>query len=56
MTGISVGAIQEYEQQRRNIDHAKAKNVAILADALNCSMEDWWNRNIKRRNLEEKEL
>lgn len=40
MTGISTGTIREYEQQRRNIDHAQAKNVALLADALDCSMEE----------------
>lgn len=40
MTGISEWTIREYEQNRRDIDHAQAKNLALLADALDCTIEE----------------
>lgn len=39
-TGISVRTIQDYEQHRRKLSHAKIETVKRLADVLGCTMED----------------
>lgn len=40
LTGISEWTIREYEQNRRNIDHAQGRHLAVLADALDCTIEE----------------
>ena len=40
ITGISEWTIKEYEQKRRSIDRAETWRVALLADALDCRVED----------------
>ena len=39
-SGVSLRAIQQYEQRKKDIDHAHAISVLRLAQALGCSMED----------------
>ncbi len=40
ITGINVWTIRQYEQGRRDIDLAQANILAVLADALDCTMEE----------------
>ena len=40
ITGIKVWTIRQYEQGRRDIDLAQANILAVLADALDCTMEE----------------
>ena len=39
-SGIPLKSIGNYEQLKRNINHAQAINVYKLASALNCPIED----------------
>ena len=39
-SGVSVRMIEQYEQGRKDIDHASAATVYNLSRALNCRMED----------------
>ena len=39
-SGVSVRTIQQYEQRQKNINHARACQVAALARALCCRVED----------------
>ena len=39
-SGVSIRMIEQYEQGKKNIDHASASTVYRLARALNCSMEE----------------
>lgn len=43
-SGVSLRAIQQYEQRRKDINHAHAISVLRLAQALGCSMEDLLER------------
>ena len=38
--GISVRTLQDYEQERKNINYAKAITVYKLSKILNCNIED----------------
>ncbi len=40
MTGISLWTIREYEQGRRILDKSESWRAVILADALDCSVEE----------------
>lgn len=40
MSGVPVRTIQQYEQRQKNINHARACQVAALARALCCRVED----------------
>lgn len=39
-SGVSLRSIQQYEQRKKDINHAHALSVFHLAKALNCRMED----------------
>ena len=39
-SGVPVRTIQQYEQRQKNINHARACQVAALAHALRCQVED----------------
>lgn len=39
-SGVSLRAIQQYEQRRKNINKAAAEAVAALAECLECGVED----------------
>ena len=39
MSGVGLRAIQQYEQRQKDINHAHAYTVFLLAQALDCSME-----------------
>ncbi len=39
-TGVSVRMIEQYEQGRKDINHASAETVYKLAKSLGCSMEE----------------
>ncbi|MBR3918457.1 MAG: helix-turn-helix transcriptional regulator [Clostridia bacterium] len=39
MSDIPVRTIQQYEQNQKNINAAKAETVVKLAKALNCTVE-----------------
>ena len=49
LTGISEWTIREYEQNRRNIDRAQAKTLAVLSDALACQMEELLEQEYKSK-------
>lgn len=40
MSGVSVRAIQGYEQKKRGIEHARLETLCALCIALNCKIED----------------
>lgn len=40
ISGVSLRSIQQYEQRKKNINHAQARYVLGLAQALSCQMED----------------
>ena len=40
MTAIPIRTIQQYEQRQKNINHAQANYVLVLAQALSCSPKD----------------
>ena len=40
VSGVPVRTIQQYEQRQKNINHARACQVAALAHALCCQVED----------------
>ena len=40
VSGVPLRTIQQYEQRQKNINKAQAQYVAMLAQALNCKMED----------------
>ena len=39
-SGVPVRTVQQYEQRQKNINHARASQVAALARALCCQVED----------------
>lgn len=39
MSGVGLRAIQQYEQRQKDINNAHARTVFLLAQALDCSME-----------------
>ena len=39
-SGVSLRAIQQYEQRKKDINHAQAISVLHLANALGCGMDD----------------
>ena len=39
-SGVSIRAIQQYEQRQKNINHAQAFSVVSLARVLGCRAED----------------
>lgn len=39
-SGVSLRSIQQYEQRKKDINHAQARSVWNLAKALDCRMED----------------
>ena len=39
-SGVPLRTIQQYEQRQKNINHARACQVAALAHALCCQVED----------------
>ena len=40
LSGISVRTLQQYEQRQKNINHAKAETLVILAKVLYCGVEE----------------
>ena len=38
--GVSLRAIQQYEQRGKDVNHAQAISVHLLAQILRCHMED----------------
>ena len=40
ISSVNVWDIRKFEQRQRNIDTTSAKNVKLLADALDCKMEN----------------
>lgn len=39
-SGVSLRAIQQYEQRRKNINHARGASLCALASVLGCRIED----------------
>ena len=39
-SGVTLRSIQQYEQRKKDISHAQARNVFALAQALDCTMEE----------------
>lgn len=40
LSGVPVRTIQQYEQRQKNINKAQAETLAMLANALYCSIND----------------
>ena len=40
LAGISIRTLQQYEQQKKSINNAKAETVVILAKVLCCGVEE----------------